>query len=210
MPSSYSASLRLELQFTGENVNTWGVRLNSLFTRADFAIAGRAIVALTGANYALTSSNTADDEARAAVLEFTGTGGCTVTIPSVAKQYTVQNSANAAVVIATGAGATVSVDPGDVVQVVCDGANVEPLGYAVGGILLSTKDYIAQAILGATGSLPAASGNAGKYLFSNGSTWLPRAPVVADLTDYASDQAAKAAAAATLATARAIAFAIAL
>lgn len=210
MPSSYSASLRFELQFTGENVNTWGIRLNSLFSRADFAIAGRATIPLTGASYALTSSNTADDEARASTLEFTGTGGVTVTIPSLPKKYTVQNSASAAVVISTGAGTTVSVDPGDVVDILCDGTNVEPLGYKVGATLLSTKDYIAQAVIGATGSLPAAAGNTGKYLYSNGSTWLPRTPVVADVSDYASDQATKAAAALVTTKALAIAFAIAL
>lgn len=207
MPSSYSTSLRFELQFTGENVNTWGVRLNSALSRIDKAIAGRAVVALTGSNYSLTTSNTADDEARAAVLEFTGTGGVLVTIPSVPKKYTVQNSSSGVVTITTGSGLTVPVDVGDVIQITCDGTNVEPIGYAVGGILLSTKDYITQAILAVTGSLPAAAGNVGKYLYSNGATWLPRAPVVADITDYASDQATKAAAALVQTKALAIAFA---
>ena len=45
MPSSYSASLRLELQAAGENLNTWGApRLNNVIARMDKAIAGRAVV----------------------------------------------------------------------------------------------------------------------------------------------------------------------
>lgn len=206
MPSSYTASLRFEQQFTGENVNTWGVRLNTLFGRADFAIAGIATIPLTG-NYTLTSSNSSDDEARAAILKFTGTVGGIVTIPSVSKTYTVWN-ANASAVTLSAGGDTVTIDPGDVVDVFCDGADVQPLGYAdSGGNLLSIKDYIAQSVLAvAVGSLPAAAGNAGKYLYCNGSTWLPRLPVTTDLSDYTTDQAAKA----TEALGRAVAFAVAL
>ena len=48
MPSSYTPRLRLEQQFTGENVNTWGVLLNEVFTLTDNAIAGLKVVALTG------------------------------------------------------------------------------------------------------------------------------------------------------------------
>jgi hypothetical protein len=79
MPSSFSASLRFELQFTGENTNTWGVKLNTALSRVDFAVAGRASIALSGTPYILTVSNLSDDEARASTLEFTGVG-TTVTI----------------------------------------------------------------------------------------------------------------------------------
>ncbi len=64
MPSSYSASLRFELQFTGENINTWGTKLNTVFSHVDFTVAGLFTKALT-ADYALSTANAADDEARA-------------------------------------------------------------------------------------------------------------------------------------------------
>ena len=40
MPSSWSSSLRFELQFTGENINLWGDKLNAVLAHADFAVAG--------------------------------------------------------------------------------------------------------------------------------------------------------------------------
>ena len=154
MPSSYTASLRFEQQFTGENTNTWGQRLNTLFGRADFSIAGQATIPLTGVPYALTSSNTADDEARASTLIFTGTGGSTVTIPSVPKSYIVHNKTAAAVTLTAG-GLSLPVDAGDIVPVRCNGSDVLPgVGYAdSGGNLLSLKQYIAaQALAAGTGA----------------------------------------------------------
>jgi len=193
MPSSYTASLRFELQGVGENLNTWGVRLNSALSRIDKAIAGFTTIALT-ADYALTSSN-GDDEARSALLKFTGAGPWDVTIPSVSKQYLIWNACTAALTITTGAGSTVTLDPGAKVVVFCDGTNVNELGFAGLGL----KTYIDSAVLAATGSLPATTGNAGKFLFCDGSTWYPKAPVAADITDF-NDKV----------DARAIAFAIAL
>ena len=48
MPSSWSPSLRFELQFTGENINLWGEKLNAALTRVDTAIAGWLVKPLTG------------------------------------------------------------------------------------------------------------------------------------------------------------------
>jgi microcystin-dependent protein len=132
MPSSYTASLRLELQAQGENPNTWGQpKLNNLFSRVDFAIAGMVTKALTG-DYTLTSSNSSDDEARAAMLKFTGAGAgpFTVTIPSVPKEYKVWNACtSASVVITTGAGTTVTIQPTEIAEIICDGSNVKATGY---------------------------------------------------------------------------------
>ena len=201
MPSSYSASLRFELQFTGENLNLWGGRLNLLFTRADFAIAGRTPVVLSGGTYTLTASNTTDDEARAAVLAVSGTNG-TIVVPSVSKLYRVENNATGAAVITTGAGATVTVDAGDCIDVHCTGSALKTTG-ANG---LGWKQYIASVVLGTLSGLPAVSGNAGKFMYTDGASAFWRAPVTTDITDYTTDQADKTAAA----TGLAVAFAIAL
>src|ERR1700761_6660069 len=105
MPSSWSSSLRFELQFTGENINLWGDKLNTVLNHADFAVAGCLTKALT-ADYVLSTANAGDDEARAAALKFTGAGPFTVTIPSVSKLYAVWNACAGAVTLTTGAGSS--------------------------------------------------------------------------------------------------------
>jgi len=197
MPSTYSPSLRVELQFTGENVNSWGDKLNDALTRVDSAIAGYQAVAVA-ANVTLTTNNGSADQARTAMLKFTGGGGYTVTVPSVSKQYILWNACTGAVTISTGAGATVVMNSGDKIVVWSDGSAVYQLGFAGYGL----KDYIDQAVLGATGSLPAAAGNSGKFIYSNGTAWVPRTPVTTDLSDLTTYTAS--------ATGLAVAFAIAL
>lgn len=123
MPSSYSASLRFELQFPGENINLWGDKLNGAFQRVDSAVAGWTTKALTG-NYTLTTANGSADEARSAMLKFTGTGPYTVTIPSVSKRYDVWNAMSGALTLTTGAGATAILQAGETCSVMCDGSGV--------------------------------------------------------------------------------------
>lgn len=187
MPSSYTTSLRLELQFTGENVNVWGDRLNTVITRTDKAIAGLQTIALTG-NYTLTTSNTADDDARYAMLKFTGGAGpYTITIPSVTKQYRIWNASSATLTFTTGAGATVQVATSDIVDIFCDATNVKTIGY--GGN--SLKDYIASVVVGGGASLPSLVGNANKWLTNNGTIANWALPATTDLSDLATYTAAR-------------------
>jgi hypothetical protein len=182
MPSSYSASLRFELQFTGENINLWGDKLNAALSRVDSAVAGWTTKALTG-DYTLTSANGTADEARSAMLKFTGAGPFTVTIPSVSKQYVVWNACTGSVVLTTGAGATVTLESGDKALVFTDGSAVyQPSinGYAL-------KAYIDSAVLTATGTLPATTGNEGKGLFVRSGAWTPSNAATTDLSDYATN-----------------------
>lgn len=166
MPSSYSTRLRFTLQASGENTNTWGQILNSgVFSLVDKAIAGGTTKAITG-NVTLTSSNGSDDEARAAWLKLTGSTGATITIPSVEKTYLVWNASTADQVISTGAGSSATIGSEQVTAIICDGTNVMQLG--VDGD--SFKDYVdAQAFAALNGDLPAQTGNAGKYLGTDGS-----------------------------------------
>jgi hypothetical protein len=181
MPSSWSSSLRFELQFTGENINLWGDKLNTVLAHADYAVAGWLTKPLTG-DYTLTTANAGDDEARAAMLKFTGAGPFTVTVPSVSKAYTVWNACSADVTLTTGAGTTVTIDAGDVVQIVCDGANVKTPGY--GGV--SIKDFIAATAWSFNaGALPAQAGNAGKFVKTDGTAASWQAISSADLSDNA-------------------------
>lgn len=168
MPSSWSASLRFELQFTGENINLWGDKLNTVLNHADYTIAGWLTKALT-ADYSLSTANAADDEARAAMLKFTGTGAFTVTIPAVSKAYDVWNACTGNLIVTTGSGSTVTLMTGDRRRVLCDGTNVKEPGFGS----YNVKDYIDQAILATTGSLPATPGNDGKMLLCVSSAWTP-------------------------------------
>lgn len=197
MPSSWSASLRFELQFTGENINLWGDKLNAVLAHADYAVAGWLAKALTG-DYALTTANAGDDEARAAMIKFTGAGPFTVTIPPVSKAYDIWNACSGTLTITTGAGTTIVVDPGDIVRVICDGSNVKTPGY--GG--LSIKAFISASVLAATGALPATAGNDGKGLIVTAGLWTPTLLSSANLSDTAARDA--------VATGRAVALAVAL
>ena len=179
MPSSWSSSLRFELQFTGENINLWGDKLNTVLAHADYAVAGWLTKPLSG-NAALSTANAGDDEARAAMIKFTGAGPFTLTIPSVSKAYLIWNACSGAVTVTTGAGSAVAVDPGDIVQLFCDGSNVKTPGY--GGS--SIKDYIASTAWSYNaGNLPAQAGNAGKFVKTDGTNASWQALSSADLTD---------------------------
>jgi hypothetical protein len=200
MPSSWSPSLRFELQFTGENINLWGDKLNAVLTHADYAVAGWLTKALTG-DYALTAANAADDEARAAMLKFTGAGPFAVTIPSVSKAYDVWNACAAPLTVKTGAGTAVTLNAGEIARVVCDGSNVrrsqgtEFGGQQITGVadptsaqMAATMGYVTSQIMGAmSGSFPGQAGAGGSALFTNGATpfWKPIAST--DLSDFNSN-----------------------
>lgn len=179
MAETGSSRLRLRLQETGSNINVWGDLLNAALQLVDDAVAGAAEITLT-ANYTLTSANYVTDEARKAILKFSGTGSYTVIIPSVSKAYVVWNNTTGTLTVSTGAGTTVSIDTTDIVIVFCDGANVKTIGY--GG--LSLKQFIAASVLTATGTLPATTGNEGKALIvrSLAATWDRLSTT--DLSDY--------------------------
>jgi hypothetical protein len=183
MPSSWTFSLRFEKQGVGENLNTWGVRLNNALERIDKAIAGATPIAMTGGVYTLSTANATDDEARSAILLLTGTGG-TLVIPPVSKLYTMRNAGNAPVLVTTGAGETATVRPGDTTQVMCDGAGCTTPKIAG----LDVKQYVdAQAWNGMTGTLPGQLGAANHILRTDGTNpyWhLPTTAMLADITTY--------------------------
>lgn len=198
MPSSWSPSLRFELQFTGENINLWGEKLNATLARADYAIAGWLTKPLTG-DVALTTANGGDDEARAAMIKFTGGAGpFTVTIPAVSKSYVVWNACGGPVTVTAGAGAAVAVIPGEIVPLVCDGAGVRrAAAQSYGGSRIrdvgaplddhdaATRKFVVDtAWAHNTGVLPGQPGNAGKYLKTDGANAAWQPVTTSDLSDY--------------------------
>lgn len=185
MPSGYTARLRLEKQFTGENINLWGDKLNATLDRVDDFAGGYLAVAITG-NTAITSANdnTAADQARMASLKFTGalSSTATITIPSVGKLYWVWNGCTGgSITITTGSGNTVTVPAGDIAPVFCDGTNVKTLTISTYDI----KGYVDQvAWTYNAGNLPAQVGNAGKFVTTDGTNASWSSIASTDLSDY--------------------------
>ena len=95
MSSTYSTSLRIQLIDTNTELEAWGQPTdNNLGTIIEQAIVGSNSISLTGVStYTLTTGNATVDQARNAVLVFTGTptANCNVIAPSVNKVYIVKN-----------------------------------------------------------------------------------------------------------------------
>lgn len=129
MPSTYTPSLRLNKQATGENINTWGGTLNNgVIQLIDTAIAGVTVVPVSSSDVSLTTANGTTDESRAAVLSIQGalSNNVNVIIPNLTKTYDVWNgtSGGFTVGIKTSSGVAVTVTQGETTRVWCDGSNV--------------------------------------------------------------------------------------
>lgn len=92
MSSTYTSSLRLEIQADGENSNDWGDRANSVFQQIEQAVAGYTSITLSGATVTLTALNATTDQSRPAFLELVGTltSNVGIIIPSVTKGYMIE------------------------------------------------------------------------------------------------------------------------
>lgn len=182
MASSYSVSLRFELQYSGENINLWGEKLSNTLARVDDAIAGYVPIAITGdATLTTSNDNSTQDQARRAFLKFTGTlaANSTIICPAVSKIYFVYNATNKNLFFSTGSGSTVTVDAGDKTVIFCDGTGFHTITF--GG--LAVKDYIAS-VTATAGAVPGVTGNAGKVLYTDGSSAFWRQLLATDLADY--------------------------
>lgn len=182
MASSYTSRLRLTQPATGDLSGLWGDTVNNEITAlVDQAVAGRAVVAMTDADYTLTALNGTSDEARNAALRITGTltVARNVICPTAAKLYIVENATTGgfAITFKTSAGSGISVANGQSMFLRCDGTNVvSAFSYFAGtaasattatnlaGGLVGQVPY--QASAGSTALL--AAGTAGQLLQSNG------------------------------------------
>jgi hypothetical protein len=130
MPSTYTSSLRLTLQATGENSGSWGTIVNNGVTSlVDSSVAGTATVTHDNtANYTLSTANGATDEARQMFLNITGTltAARNVVCPTASKLYFLRNNTTGgfAVTLKTSAGTGISVPSGKYAALYCDGTNV--------------------------------------------------------------------------------------
>ena len=78
MASTYSSTLNLELQASGENSGTWGTITNNNLTKVESAIKGYVSVAIASTTDSLTATDgTTADEQSNPIIKLTGslTGG---------------------------------------------------------------------------------------------------------------------------------------
>ena len=135
MSTTYSTSLKLALTGTGDQSGTWGQTNNTnLGTLVEQAITGAGAInvsGLGGSSYTLTNYNGTLDDARNAVLIFTGSPSATVTVyaPLVNKLYTVVNLTGQTITMsATGGSISLNIPAGMSSLCFCDAYNVSGLG----------------------------------------------------------------------------------
>lgn len=181
MPSSYSASLRVTLQATGENTNTWGgIGNTGGWALVDDAVAGITTISASGAT-TLSASNGASDQARKAVLNYTGSTAGVITIPSVSKVYQVR-TATAGLTITNGSNSLVLV-AGDSATIATDGTSIWKVQSAdfssrkltnVGTPTASTdganKSYVDGVAFASTDLPGQGPGTVGQFVKSDGTT----------------------------------------
>ena len=202
MPSTYANNLRLENIANGEQSGSWGDTTNkNICSLLVDSIAGMNTLSITGlSTYTLTAYNGVSDEARRAVLKFTGdiSGACSIYIPSVVKSYVVDNYTNLALakqnlLVRTLSGAAATV-PFGIYIVYCDGVDSFistnlSVGGTITGNLAVVGNETVTGTLGVTGVTTLAStltgvlsaasgvvgtvapGTSGNVLTSNGTAW---------------------------------------
>lgn len=163
--ASYTTSLRLVLPATGEYPGTWGTQTNNGLTNlVDTSIAGTATITMTAADYTLSTANGASDEARAAILNVTGTPGAArnIIVPAVSKIYVVYNNTTGgfAQTVKTSAGTGISVPNGSAAYLRCDGTNVVEAVNYFGSLTVGTVTggtFVSPSLTG-TPTAPTAAG----------------------------------------------------
>jgi hypothetical protein len=133
MTTTYSPSLKLALIGTGDQSGTWGQTTNTnLGTLLEQAITGVTAISLSGiSSYTLTNYNGTSDDARNAILIFTGTPSAapTITAPAQNKVYVVVNNTTQNLTMVASGGATSLVIPAlSTGQAYCDASNVSGNG----------------------------------------------------------------------------------
>jgi hypothetical protein len=194
MASTFS-ELKFELIGTGDQAGNWGETTNSnIGTAIEQAITGLGNpVFTTDADLTISLTDTvASQTARALVLNMTSTGSLTaprnLVVPTIEKQYIVQNSTTGgrSITVKTAAGTGITVPNGAKMHLYVDGVNVvdavsyfssltlgTPLGISQGGTGQTTRQAAMDALAGAV--------TAGQYLRGDGTDVVMSAIQAADV-----------------------------
>jgi hypothetical protein len=96
MASTYSSTLNLELQATGENSGTWGTIVNNNLQKLESATKGYVSVAIASTSDSLSATDgSTTDEQSNAIIKLTGTltGNTTMSCEAVESWYIIDNAA---------------------------------------------------------------------------------------------------------------------
>jgi hypothetical protein len=187
MPSTYDPLLRLELQATGENATTWGVKTNTNLDLLAESIAGAVNLNVAGSgDYTLSTANGAEDEARQAILVLTGllTGNRNIIVPSSPKNYTVINNTTGAftVTLKQSGGSGVVIPQGSPSITVCTSTTcVDSIGATpyTKSLLISTSAEAARNTLGLANTAIIVATSVGSALITAVDTSAGRAAIEA-------------------------------
>jgi hypothetical protein len=145
MPSTFDPLLRLELQATGENASTWGVKTNNNLDLIAAAIAGVTNLTVLAGNTSLTTANAATDQARSAILVLQGTpaGDANLIVPASPKTYAVLRntggSFNITIRQPSGTGTVLPVTGTEIV--ICTSTTCVGLSTSFTAQILSTQNF---------------------------------------------------------------------
>jgi hypothetical protein len=175
----YTDRTRLEQIEPGEQLDTWGVTQNRTLIRVDEALKGALTFTLSG-DRALIYSNDDTDEAHYAALNVTGGVGGRILLQPQQGWFIVHNAASGPVTVTiTGVQGTI-VEPGATTIVLNDGvssvyqispSSTKSLKQYVDDGLAAERAYAnGLAFEAVDGQLPAQTGNAGRFMRTNGTT----------------------------------------
>lgn len=142
MTITYTPSLGLALPVTGTEPNVWGNVVNtSITTLVDTAVAGYLSIQMADANYTLTNTAGATNEARNMMLNMTTavlvplTATRNVIAPAVSKLYIITNSTGGAqsITLKTISGVGVVIASGITKAIICNGTDMTEVTSSGGG-----------------------------------------------------------------------------
>lgn len=162
MASTYTNSLRLEIQAAGENNTTWGQKASTVFQLLEAAITDYQSISISDANYTLTTNNGSTDEARSAFIKITGSLSAqrNIIVPTQKKLWLFTNGTTGSqnIQVKTSAGTGIVIGPGLTRWVACDGTNVIdaitdlPAGTTLAGTAIQASNANLTALAGQTGA----------------------------------------------------------
>ena len=174
MTTAYTSLLGLALPVTGELSGTWGSVVNdSITSLVDTSVAGTTNIS-TDANVTLTTTTGASNQARQAILLFSGarTAIRTVTAPAQSKIYTVINATTGGFAVTlVGAGPTtgLTIPNGASATVAWNGSDFIEIGTASIGNLTVNGNLTVTGTSTLTGAITNTAGTANGVAYLNGS-----------------------------------------
>lgn len=166
MPSTATTRNRFEKQANGENANTWGTKVNTVWDMIDACLDGVEDIVTAGGSTTLTNVDYTVDQAKNRVINCTGTGG-TIVIPNAEKAYLVRNASSGDVIVWTGSGTSATVKAGNLQWVFGTGANVVYAAVVTnfGSSNLSTTGTLAAGATTITGLTDISAATSGQIKF---------------------------------------------